>query len=31
MSSRFIKLLMVSWLAVLLSGCGYNEFQRLDE
>jgi len=31
MSSRFFKLLMLSWLAVLLSGCGYNEFQRLDE
>lgn len=31
MTSRFFKLLMVSWMAVLLSGCGYNEFQRLDE
>jgi LemA protein len=31
MTSRFFKLVLTSWLLVLLSGCGYNEFQRLDE
>lgn len=31
MTSRFFKLLLTGWLLVLLSGCGYNEFQRLDE
>ena len=31
MTSRFFKLVLTGWLLVLLSGCGYNEFQRLDE
>ncbi len=31
MTSRFLKFLLATWLAVLLTGCGYNEFQRLDE
>ena len=31
MTSRFIKLVLTGCLLVLLSGCGYNEFQRLDE
>ena len=31
MLSRFFKLLLAAWLCVLLAGCGYNEFQRLDE
>ena len=28
---RFIHLLLSALLALLLSGCGYNDFQRLDE
>lgn len=28
---RFLKMLLVAWLGLLLAGCGYNEFQRLDE
>lgn len=31
MTSRFFRLVLTGWLLVLLSGCGYNEFQRLDE
>jgi LemA protein len=31
MTSRFFKLLLAGWLSFLLTGCGYNEFQRLDE
>jgi LemA protein len=31
MTSRFFKLLLAAWLSLLLTGCGYNEFQRLDE
>jgi LemA protein len=31
MTSRFFKLLLAGWLSLLLTGCGYNEFQRLDE
>jgi len=31
MTSRFFKLFCTGWVLVLLSGCGYNEFQRLDE
>ncbi len=31
MTSRFLKLVLTGCLAVLISGCGYNEFQRLDE
>ena len=31
MTQRFLKLVLAAWLSVLLSGCGYNEFQRLDE
>ncbi len=31
MLSRFFKLLLAAWLSLLLAGCGYNEFQRLDE
>ena len=30
-SARPLKWLMAVWLAVTLSGCGYNDFQRLDE
>ena len=31
MLSRFFKMLVAAWLGLLLTGCGYNEFQRLDE
>ena len=31
MLSRFLKMLSAAWLGLLLAGCGYNEFQRLDE
>ncbi|MEY3872069.1 MAG: hypothetical protein RLZZ296_1064 [Pseudomonadota bacterium] len=31
MTSRFFKFVLSAWLVVMLSGCGYNEFQRLDE
>ncbi len=31
MTSRFFKLFLAAWLSLLLAGCGYNEFQRLDE
>jgi LemA protein len=31
MSSRFLKFLLAASLGFLLSACGYNEFQRLDE
>lgn len=31
MKSRFFNWVLVSAMALLLSGCGYNEFQRLDE
>jgi LemA protein len=31
MTQRFLKLVLAAWLSVLLAGCGYNEFQRLDE
>jgi len=31
MLSRFFKVLLAAWLGLLLTGCGYNEFQRLDE
>src|SRR3990167_9306215 len=31
MKSRFFSWALVGALALLLSGCGYNEFQRLDE
>lgn len=31
MTSRFLKFLLVASLGLLLSACGYNEFQRLDE
>jgi LemA protein len=31
MTQRFLKLVLAAWLSVLLTGCGYNEFQRLDE
>jgi LemA protein len=31
MTSRFFKLFLAGWLSLLLTGCGYNEFQRLDE
>ncbi len=31
MSSHFLKIFLAALIAVLLSGCGYNEFQRLDE
>ena len=31
MLSRFFKILVAAWLGLLLTGCGYNEFQRLDE
>src|SRR5690606_997567 len=28
---RILLLLLMSWLALILSGCGYNDIQRLDE
>jgi LemA protein len=31
MKSRFFSLVIVSMLGLLLTGCGYNDFQRLDE
>ena len=31
MYSRFFKALWIAMLALLLAGCGYNDFQRLDE
>ncbi|SFU80632.1 LemA protein [Polaromonas sp. YR568] len=31
MKSRFFNLLIVGLLGLLLTGCGYNDFQRLDE
>jgi LemA protein len=31
MTQRFLKLVLAAWLGLLLTGCGYNEFQRLDE
>jgi len=31
MTSHFFKFVLSAWLVVMLSGCGYNEFQRLDE
>ncbi|MGH8832701.1 MAG: LemA family protein [Polaromonas sp.] len=34
MKSRFLNMLVIAWAAlfsVLLTGCGYNDFQRLDE
>jgi LemA protein len=31
MKSRFFNLVIVSLLGLLLTGCGYNDFQRLDE
>ncbi|WP_194965958.1 MULTISPECIES: LemA family protein [unclassified Polaromonas] len=31
MKSRFFNLMIVSFLGLLLTGCGYNDFQRLDE
>lgn len=31
MTSRFLKFLLAASLGFLLSACGYNEFQRLDE
>ena len=31
MKLRFLSLTLVGALALLLSGCGYNDFQRLDE
>ncbi|WP_457281578.1 LemA family protein [Polaromonas sp. P5_D5] len=31
MKSRFLNLFLVSMLGLLLTGCGYNDFQRLDE
>ena len=31
MNSRFLNLILVSMLGLLLTGCGYNDFQRLDE
>ena len=31
MSSRFLKFLLAASLGFLLSACGYNDFQRLDE
>ena len=31
MKSRFFNLILVSMLGLLLTGCGYNDFQRLDE
>ena len=31
MKSRFLNLILACLLGLLLSGCGYNDFQRLDE
>ena len=31
MKSRFLNLFLVGMLGLLLTGCGYNDFQRLDE
>ena len=31
MTSRWLKLVFAFWLSVSLLGCGYNDFQRLDE
>jgi LemA protein len=31
MRSRFLSLVMTALLGILLSGCGYNQFQTLDE
>ena len=31
MKSRILNLMIVSLLGLLLTGCGYNDFQRLDE
>ena len=31
MKFRFLNLILVSMLGLLLTGCGYNDFQRLDE
>ncbi|MES2977606.1 MAG: LemA family protein [Pseudomonadota bacterium] len=31
MTSRFLKLLLALMTAMLLGGCGYNQFQQLDE
>src|SRR5450830_190806 len=31
MKSRFFSLLIAAGLSLLLTGCGYNDFQRLDE
>ncbi|MCZ8254814.1 MAG: LemA family protein [Polaromonas sp.] len=31
MKSRFLNLMIVSLLGLMLAGCGYNDFQRLDE
>ena len=31
MRSRFFGLLIAGFLSLLMTGCGYNEFQRLDE
>jgi len=31
MLSRLFKMLAAAWLGLLLTACGYNEFQRLDE
>ena len=31
MKSRFFNLMIVGLLGLLLTGCGYNDFQRLDE
>lgn len=31
MNSRFLNLILVSMLGLFLTGCGYNDFQRLDE
>jgi LemA protein len=31
MKSRFLNLILVSMLGLFLTGCGYNDFQRLDE
>ena len=31
MKSRFFSLLMAGFISLLVTGCGYNDFQRLDE
>lgn len=31
MTSRFFSLVLAAWLSLLLTGCGYNNFQSLDE